>query len=318
VTSRRLLIAGVLLPALLGAGYPEKPLRIVTPFPAGSVTDVLARPLAAKMMEAWGRTVIVDNRAGAGGNLGADIVAKAAPDGYTLLLGTNGTNAINASLYRKMPYDTLRDFAPVSLVATSYLLLVVHPSVPVNSVRDLIALAKRSPGQLNCATAGNGTTPHLASELFKTMAGVNMVHVPYKGSPQVMVDLLAGRADVYFANATTVLPFLNSGRLKFLATSGAKREPSLPDIPTISEAGLPGFEASAWFGLFAPTGTPADIVDRIHGEVARIVTLPDIRKQYANLGLAPVSNTPAEYSAFVSREVAKWAKVVKASGAKAD
>jgi tripartite-type tricarboxylate transporter receptor subunit TctC len=317
---RRLLAAAALLAGLpcLGAGYPDKPIRLVTPFPAGSVADIIARPLGQKLTEAWGQNVIVDNRAGAGGNLGADVVAKAAPDGYTLLLGTNGTNAINATLYTRMPYDTLRDFAPVTLIATGYLLLVVHPSLPVDSVRQLIALAKSKPGQLDYASAGSGTTPHLAGEMFKTMAGVSLVQVPYKGSPQVMVDLLAGRVGIYFANASSVLPHIKTGRLRLLASTGARREPALPDVPTVSESGIPGFEATAWFGMFAPEATPTDVVTKLSNEVVRIIALPDVKAHFDNFGLTSAGGSPEEFSAFVRREVQKWARVVKASGAKVE
>ncbi len=300
------------------AGYPEKPIRIIAPFPAASVTDFVARPIAAKLSEAWGQPVVVDNRPGAGGNLGAEIAAKSPPDGHTLLLGSAPPNAVNASLYRQMPYDTLRDFAPITLTVTTYQMLVVHPSVPVRSVKELIAVAKAKPGQLNYGSGGGGSITHLAAELFKSMAGVQMVHVPYKGSPQYTVDLLAGRIDLVFAGIGPVLPHAKAGRLRLLAVSSDTRDPTLPDVPTVSEAGVPGFDVRIWFGLFAPAGTPPAIIDKLHAEVVRILALPDVKAQYAARGLAATSNSPAEFSAYVKREFDKWAVVVKAAGIRAD
>ncbi|MBI4189410.1 MAG: tripartite tricarboxylate transporter substrate binding protein [Betaproteobacteria bacterium] len=319
--SKPLVCAFTLLAALpcLGAGYPEKAVRIVNPFPPGSVLDVIARPIATKLSEAWGQPVIVDNHAGSGGLLGAEIVAKSPPDGYNLLLGTPGTNAVSASLYKKIPYDTLRDFAPISLAATTYLILVVHPSLPVKSVKELIALAKAKPGQLNYGSGGTGSTTHLAGELFKSMAAVSMVHVPYRGSPQYTVDLVAGRIDLMFAGNLPVLPHIKTGRLRLLAITANTRDPSIPDVPTVSEAGVPGFDVRAWYGLFASAGTPTEIIDKIHAEISRIIKLPDVRAQYAAGGLAPaVSSSPAEFSAYVNSEFHKWAKVVKAAGIRAD
>jgi tripartite-type tricarboxylate transporter receptor subunit TctC len=313
-----------LILSLLAAGtaaaqqYPTRGIRIVTPFPAASVTDVLARPIAQKLSEAWGQSVVVDNRAGAGGIIGAEMVAKAAPDGYTLLLGTNGTNAINQSLYAKLPYDADKSFAPVTIVTNSYLLLVVHPSVPVKSVKDLVALAKAKPGQLTFGSGGSGTTPHLAGELFRAMANVEIVHVPYKGSPQSTLDLLAGRISMIFASAATSLPHARVGKLRVVAMSGAKRDPGLADVPTISESGVPGFEAEPWFGVFAPAGTPAPIVKQLSTEIGRIVALPDVKGQYETLGMAATSSTPEAFQAYVRTEIAKWGKVVKAAKAQAE
>jgi len=296
--------------------YPDRPVRIVAPFPPGSVVDVLARPVAPKLAEAWGQSVVIDNRSGMGGSIGAEIGAKASPDGHTLLMGTNGTNAINMSLYPKMPYDTRKDFAPITRVATSYLLLTFHPSVPVNSVKDLIALAKAKPGQLTFGSAGGGTTPHLAGELFNSMAGVKMTHVTYKGSPQAAIDLIAGRLSLAFGNASTVLPHIRAGKLRAVAITALQRDPALPDLPTIAESGLPGFEATPWFAMFAPAGTPAAVVSKVNAEMVRILALAEIKNHYANLGLTAISSTPAELAEFVEREIVKWAKVVKASGAK--
>ncbi|MGH8619238.1 MAG: Bug family tripartite tricarboxylate transporter substrate binding protein [Burkholderiales bacterium] len=313
-------LAGTLALASVASaqGYPNRPLRIVAPFPPASVTDILARPLGQKLTEAWGQPVVIENRAGAGGAIGAEFVAKAPPDGYTLLMGTNGTNAINASLYPRLAYDPLKDFAPVTLVATSYLLLVVHPSLPVRSVRELIALAKARRGQLSFGSGGSGTTPHLAGELFNTMAGVSMVHVPYKGSPQSTADLLAGRIEMTFSNAAATLPFIRAGRLRVIGISSALRDPALPEVPTIAESGVPGFAAEPWFAVFAPAGTPRDVVQKLNTEIVRIVALPEVRQHYANLGLIASTGTPEQLAATVAAETAKWAKVIKAVGAKVD
>jgi tripartite-type tricarboxylate transporter receptor subunit TctC len=297
--------------------FPVKTIRIVAPFPAASVADVLARPIAQKMNEAWGRPVIVDNRTGAAGNIGADLVAKAPPDGYTLLLGTIGTNAINDALYSRMPYNVRTDFAPVSLVASAYLLLVMHPSVPVRTVKDVIALAKARPGELNFGSAGAGTTPHLAGEMFKYLTGVSMTHIAYKGSPQSAIDLMAGRLDLIFANGTAALPQIRAGRMRLIAISAARRDPGMPEVPTIAET-VPGFEITPWWGLFAPAGTPREVVARLNAETARILALPDVKAGFANLGLIAASSSPEQFGAYVQEEIVRWAKVVKASGARAD
>ena len=300
-----------------GQAFPSKSVRIIAPFPPASVADVLARPLAQKMSETWGQPVIVDNRTGAGGNVGAELVAKSAPDGYTLLLGTTGTHAINAALYAKLPYNAQKDFAPITLVANAYLLLVMHPSVPVRTVKEVVALAKAQPGKLNFGSAGAGTTPHLAGEMFKYLAGVSMTHVAYKGSPQSTIDLMAGRIDLIFSNAAATLPQIRAGRLRLIAISAARRDPATPDIPTIGET-IPGFELTPWWGLLAPAGTPRDVVARLHSESARILALPEIKAHYATLGMAAVSSTPEQFSAYINEETARWAKIVKASGARAD
>jgi tripartite-type tricarboxylate transporter receptor subunit TctC len=307
-----------LLAATVAAqAFPAKPVRIIAPFPPASVADVLARPIAQKMNETWRQPVIVDDRTGAAGSVGADMVAKAPPDGYTLLLGTIGTNAINDALYSKLPYNVRTDFAPVTLVARSYLLLVMHPSVPVRTVKDVIALAKAHPGKLNFGSAGAGTTPHLAGEMFKYLAGVSMTHVAYRGSPQSAIDLLAGRLDLIFANGSAVLPHIRAGKMRLIAISAARRDPEMPDVPTIAET-VPGFEMAPWWGLFAPAGTPGDVVARLNAEAVRILALPDIKASYKNLGLTAVSNTPEQFSSYVQEEIVRWAKVVKASGARAD
>jgi tripartite-type tricarboxylate transporter receptor subunit TctC len=309
--------ASLLAPAVAAQTFPSKTIRIIAPFPAASVADVLARPIAQKMNEAWGQLAIVDNRTGAAGSVGADVVAKAPPDGYTLLLGTIGTNAINDALYSKMPYNVRSDFAPITLVAGTYLLLVMHPSVPVRTVKEVIALAKARPGQLNFGSAGAGTTPHLAGEMFKFLTGVSMTHIAYRGSPQSAIDLLAGRLDLIFANGSASLPHIRAGRMRLIAISAAHRDPAMPGVPTIAET-VPGFEMAPWFGLFAPAGTPRDVVTRLNTETVRILALPDIKTNYAHLGLTAVSSTPEQFSRYVQEEIVRWAKVVKASGARAD
>jgi tripartite-type tricarboxylate transporter receptor subunit TctC len=289
-------------------------MRIVTPFPAGSVTDVIARPIAAKFSETWGQPVVVDNRGGAGGTIAAEIVAKSLPDGHTLLIGALGPNVINASLLKNMPYDSERAFAPITLTATNNLLLTVPLTLPVKSVRELIDLARAKPGQLRYGTPGTGSTPHLSGELFKAMAGIDMVHVPYKGSPQYVVDLLAGRIDVVLGAAGPVLPHVKSGRLRLLAVSSGKRGPAMPDVPTIAEEGVPGFEVIGWYGLFAAAGTPAPVIRKLHAEAARILAQPDLKAIYVTGGLdAVASSSPAEFAAFIRSERDKWAKVIKAA-----
>lgn len=297
--------------------FPTKTMRIVAPFPPASVADILARPIAQKMNESWGQPVIVDNRTGVAGSIGSDLVAKAPPDGYTLLLGTVGTNAINAALYAKLPYNVRTDFAPITLVANAYLLLVMHPSVPVRTVKEVIALAKSRPGQLTFGSAGAGTTPHLAGELFKFMTGVSMIHVPYKGSPQSAIDLMAGRLDLIFANGTAALPHIRTGKMRLIAISAPKRDPALPDVPAIAET-VPGFEMLPWWGLFAPAATPRDVLARLNSETVRILALPDIKSAYANLGMTAVSNTPEQFNTYLQDEITRWAKVIKAAGVRAE
>ena len=289
-------------------------MRILTPFSAGSTTDIVARPIAARLTEAWGQPVVVDNRAGAGGSIAAEIVAKATPDGHTLLIGATGPNAVNPSLIKNMSYDIQRAFAPITLTATNNLLLVVALSVAVKSVRELIDLAKAKPGQLRFASPGTGSSPHLAGELFKSLAGIDMVHVPYKGSPQYVIDLLAARIDLSIGAAGPVLPHVKSGRLRLLGVSASKRDPAMPDVPTISEAGAPGFEVIGWYGLLTTAGTPALIVNKLHAEVVRILALPDVKAIYVNGGMeATVSNSLAEFAAYIQKERDKWAKVIKAA-----
>ncbi len=306
--------AALAVTAACAGGYPEKPVRILTPFSAGSVTDILARPLAAKLSEAWGEPVVVDNRTGAGGAIAAEIVAKATPDGYTLLVGATGPTVVNPLLVKSLAYDTRRAFTPVTLVATNYLLLTVPPSLPAKSVRELIEFARAKPGQLRFGSPGIGSSPHLAGELLKAMAGIDMVHVAYKGSPQYTVDLLAGRIDLVFAAAGALLPHVKSGRLRLLAVGSANRDPAMPDIPTVNEAGVPGFDVTGWYGLLTTAGTPAPVIRKLFTELARILAAPDVKTLYANAGLNPaVSASPAEFAAYIESERGKWAKVIQAA-----
>ena len=298
--------------------YPTKPIRLVVPFPAGGATDILAREVAKHLTDAWGQSVVVDNRPGAGGNIGSELVAKSAPDGYTLEMGTVGTHAINASLYSKMPYDHVKDFVPVILVAGVPNVLEVNPSVPVNSVQELIAYAKANPGKLNFASSGSGTSIHLSGELFKVMAGVQMTHVPYKGSAPALADLLGGQVQLMFDNLPPSLPQIKAGKLRALAVTSATRAPALPDVPTVAEAGLPGFEASSWFGVLAPAGTPPAIVAKLNAEIAKWLTSPEAKEKLASVGANIAGGTPEDFARHIQAETAKWAKVVKESGAKVD
>jgi tripartite-type tricarboxylate transporter receptor subunit TctC len=312
-------LSAIVPPAAAQApAYPTKPIRIVVPFPPGGATDILAREVAQKLNEAWGQQVIVDNRPGAGGNIGSELVAKAAPDGYTLEMGTVGTHAINASLYAKMPYDNVKDFVPIILVAGVPNVLEVNPSLPVNSVAELIAYAKANPGKLNFASSGNGTSIHLSGELFKAMAGVEMTHVPYKGSAPALQDLIAGQVQLMFDNLPPSLPQIKAGKLRALAVTSSVRAPALPDVPTVAEAGLPGFEASSWFGLLAPAGTSPAIVAKINAEVAKWLATPEAKENLAKQGANAAGGTPEDFAKHIAAETAKWAKVVKASGAKID
>ena len=318
--ARALAAALIVVAAPLSSGqaaYPTKPVRLVVPFPAGGTTDLLARAAAQKLSEAWGQQVIVDNRPGAAGNIGAELVAKSAPDGYTLLMGTVGTHAINASLYAKMPYDHVKDFTPVILVAGVPNVLVVNPQVPVNSVPELIAYAKANPGKLNFASSGSGTSIHLSGELFKTMTGVQMTHVPYKGSAPALTDLIGGQVQVMFDNLPSSLAFIKAGKLRAIAVTSTTRAAALPDVPTVADT-VPGFEASSWFGILAPAGTPRDIVMKINGETAKWLASPDAKEKLAAQGANVASGTPEDFAKHIQAETAKWAKVVKESGAKVD
>ena len=311
-------IAAFTLAGHAQAPYPSKPIRLVVPFPAGGTTDILARAVAQKLTESTGQPVVVDNRPGAGGNIGAELVARSAPDGYTLLMGTVGTHAINPSLYVKMPYDHVRDFAPVILVAGVPNVLVVNPALPVNSVQELIAYGRANPGKLNFASSGSGTSIHLSGELFKTMAGVQMTHVPYKGSSPALQDLVGGQVQLMFDNLPSSLALIKAGKLKALAVTSTQRSGVLPDVPTVAEAGLPGFEASSWFGVLAPAGTPKDAIAKLYGEIARWLATSEAKEKLAGQGAIAAGLSPDDFARYITAETAKWQKVVKESGAKVD
>jgi len=290
--------------------YPNKPVRIIVPFPAGGSADTLARTIGQKLTESFGQQVLIDNRPGAGGNIGTDAAAKSAPDGYTLLM-TPSSIISNPSLYSKLSYDPMKDLMPVTEVAWTPNILVVHPSVPANSVKELIALAKSKPGQLSYASGGNGATNHLAGELFKSMTGIDMVHIPYKGNPVAVLDVLNGQVGVMFDFMITSLPHVKAGKLRALAVTGAKRSPQLPDLPTVAEAGVPGFEAGTWFAVLAPAGTPAAIVKQLNNEIVKILNLPDVKERLYQLGAEPRSGTPEQLATLMKQDMAKWAKVIK-------
>jgi tripartite-type tricarboxylate transporter receptor subunit TctC len=317
----RLLIAVATLAAAQAAWpqniYPAKPVRVVLGFPPASAADLVARIVGAKMGDAFNQQLVIDNRPGASSNIATEAVVRAPADGYTLLMGTIA-NTINASLYTKLPFDFARDLTPIAAVASVPNLLVVHPSLPVRSVQDLIKTAKAKPGEILYGSSGNGTGPHLSGELFNLMAHVKLVHIPYKGSPQAMTDLLGGRVMVMFSPASTALPHIKAGTLRALASSGAQRTASAPELPTIAEAGLPGFETTVWFGLLAPANTPRDIVERLNKEVGRALNDADVKKQFATQGIDAMGGTPEQFAAYIRDETAKWARVVQASGAKLD
>lgn len=311
-------LAGWVAP-VVAQGYPNKSVRIVAPFSAGGSTDVLTRIVSLKLYERWGHTVIVDNRVGASGNIGAEYVAKlSAPDGYTLLMA-GAPHAIGVSLFRSLRYDLVKDLVPISAVATFPSVIVVHPSLPVKTVKDLIALARARPGELNFGSPNIGSPNHLAMELFKTMAKVNMVHIPYKGgSGQMVGDLMAGQVQLASMGFPPAIPQVKAGRLRAIAVTGAKRSPLLPEVPTVSEAGLSGFEVSSWYGLFGPAGLSKDIITKVNGDTAALLALADVKERLAGLGAEPAPMSPEEFGRYVRGEIAKWAKVVKESGAKVD
>ena len=307
------------------SGWPTKPVHLVVPFAAGGTTDILARAIAPELQRVFGQPFVVDNKPGAGGNTGAADVARSAADGHTILMGTVGTHAINPSLYPKMPYDHVKDFAPITLVAGVPNVVVMNPAsaerYKVATLADLFRAARANPGKLNVASSGNGTSIHLAAELYKSMTGTFMLHLPYRGSGPALIDLIAGNVDLMFDNLPSALPHIKSGRLKALAVTSSKRSVALPDVPTVAEAGGPmlsSFEASSWFGLFAPAGTPADIVNRLQQETARAMAQPAVNERLMAQGALPGGQPPAEFASFINAETQKWAQVVKASGAKID
>jgi tripartite-type tricarboxylate transporter receptor subunit TctC len=304
--------------SLTAQGYPARPVRFVVPVASGGATDILTRALGQRLSSTWGQQVLVDNRPGGGSNVGFEVAAQAPADGHTLLMA-QPPFTVNVSLYRKLAYDPLRDFSAITLAATGANVLVIHPSVPAYTLKEFIALAKSKPGQMNYASSGNGTSPHLSGELFKAMAGVNIVHIPYKGAGASVTDLLGGHVDLAFLSLTSVVPQIKAKRLRALAITSAKRTALMPEMPTFAEAGLAGFEVTGWYGVMAPAGTPKDVIARLYADITRALTQPELVQTLASFGLEPaISSSPEEFGAYLRTEIAKWAKVVKASGAKAD
>ena len=306
-------------PAGKGASdYPSRPIRFVIPYtPAGSA-DIFARVISPKMTEALGQQVVVDNRGGSSGIIGTEIAARAPADGYTLLMGITANMTINPSLYAKLPYDPVRDFTPITLVATAPYALVTPPSLPARSVKELLALAKAKPGELAFSSDGNGSIGHLGGELFASMADVKLLHVPYKTTAQIFADLMSGQVQLMFLGAVSSQPHVKSGKLRALAVSSSKRFALMPDTPTVAEAGVPGFELTGWYGVYVPAGTPRPIVNRLHGDIVRVLNQPDVRERLSGMGAELVGNTPEQFAAFMQSEIAKWARAVKLSGAKAE
>jgi len=300
------------------ASYPNKPIRIIVPFAVGGIADTFGRTIGIKLTEAWGQPVVIDNRTGAGGNIGADLVAKAPPDGYTLVMGNNGTHAVNVSLFKTIPFDPIKDFVPVAHVLEAEGLLVVNPSIKANSVREVLEMARAQPGKLSYASGGLGTTSHLAGELFKSTGKVDIVHVPYKGNSPAIADLLSGQTQMSFATMPTVLPQVKAGKLRALASIGLARTVALPDVPTVAESGLPGFEVSNWIGLFAPAGTSPEIVAKLNAEVQKIMRSPDVQKRLETEGARFIPTTPGQFASFQRDELAKWAKIIKDANIKAE
>ena len=315
-----LAICGCAAITAIAQTYPSHSIRFVVTFPPGGTTDILAREIGAQLQERWKQTVVIDNRPGAGGNLGADIVAKAPPDGYAILLGTNGTHAINPSLYTKMPYDAIKDFAPITLVASVPNIFISHPSFPARNIKDLVKLAKAQPGKIVYASSGTGTAQHLSVELLKSLAQIDMVHVPYKGASPAVVAVLSG--EVAFScpslPSAGIANHVAAGRLIGLAVTGAKRSPTIPNVPTMIESGYPTFDVVTWFGVLAPGGTSPEIVNKLNGEIIRILAVPAVRERLAGQGIDIITSTPQQYLDYIKSETARWAKVVKASGAKLD
>ena len=327
--TRRFALGSIASAAVLGAGllthtaamaqaYPTKPVTIIVPFAAGGTTDILARIIGQALTAELGQSVVVDNRAGAGGNIGGQAAAKATPDGHTLFMGTVGTHAINASLYKKMPFDPVKDFAPLTRVANVPNLLVANPAQPYKSVKDLITYAKANPGKVNFGSSGNGSSIHLSGELFKSLAKVDMQHVPYKGSAPAVTDLLGNQIGIMFDNMPSAIQHVRSGKLVPLAVITAKRSPELPNVPTIAEAGVPGYEATSWFGMFAPAGTPAPVLAKLNAAIVKVLAQPDVKKKINEQGAEVYSETPEQFAAFIQAESVKWGKVVKESGASLD
>jgi tripartite-type tricarboxylate transporter receptor subunit TctC len=311
-------IAAFIASGAFAQSYPTKPVRLVVPFPPGGAPDLVARSLGPRLNEELGQPVVVDNRAGAAGIIGMEIVSKSPPDGHVLVMGSAGPVAINPGLYKKLSYDVLRDFAPISRVTALPFLLVVHPSLPVKSVKDLLALAKAKPGQLNYGSPGNGTTTHLATELLKSVTGMKITHIPYKGVAAAATDLMGGQVQILSGDLNTMLPHVKSGRMRGIAVTSEARSPLLPDMPTVAESGVPGFEATGWTGLLAPAGTPPAIVQRLSATVAKALATPETRTRVGALGGEVASSTPEQFAAYIRSEIAKWGKLIKGLGIEGD
>ena len=312
---RHAVAAAVLGFAITGAfaqSYPTRPVRIIVPFPPGGGTDIISRTVAQKLSETWSQPVVIDNRGGANGIIGTDIGAKSKPDGYTLLV-VIATHAINPSLYTKLPYDTGKDFAPITLMAQYPFIITVHPSLPARNVKELIALAKQKPGQLAYASSGNGSGPHLGFELFKTMANIDVVHVPYKGAGPANIDLIAGQVQVFLNNFLAAMPYIKSGRIRVLAVTSTGRSQAMPNLPTVAESGLPGYEVIGWYALLAPAGTPQAILAKVHADTAAALKVPAVHNRLTSEGADPVGSPPEAFSKFLAAEIAKWARVAKAA-----
>ena len=305
--------AGWPVPAAAQQAYPSKPVRIISPFPPGGGNDALCRIVAQKLVEGLKQQVIVENRAGANGIVGTEVAARSAPDGYTIVLIPSG-HAVNATLYRKLPFDSIRDFAPITLAGSSPLVLAVHPSLPVKSVKELVALARARPGQLTYVSAGVGASGHLGGALFETLTGTKMVHIPYKGMALAITDLMSGQVSLTFGTSLSVIPHARSGRLRALATTGARRSPALPDLPTVAEAGVPGYEASLWYGFVGPARLPPEVVRRLNSAIVAVLGLPDVRDRLASQGVDPQPTTPEEFAQLLASDVERWAKVIQRAG----
>jgi len=309
-------LATAAAPAAIAQPYPSKPVRVIVPFTAGGTTDILARILAQKLTESFGQTVVVENRVGAGGVVGMDFVAKSPPDGYTIVLGSTSSTAVNVALYPKMPYDPQKDLVPIMQVATGPFVLAVHPSLPVRNVKDLVALARARPGELNFGSSGNGTSLHLAAEMLKSMTGIRMTHVPYKGVSAAVPDLVAGTLQLMFSDMPAFSAYVKAGRLRAIAATTAKRSAVLPELPTIAESGVPGYEATSWYGFLASTGTSREVIGRFNAESTRALGLADVRERFTTLGVEPMAGTPEAFGSYVAAEIRRWGEVVKAAGVK--
>jgi len=322
--ARRLVVTAAAVFGILAAGgvaaqtYPARAVRMIVPFPPGGGADIVARIYAQKLAEGWGQQVLVDNRAGAAGNIGTELATKAAPDGYTLYMGTLGTMTVNASLYRNLAFDVARDLAPLTKLVDVHFVLVAHPSLPVRSVKDLIALARARPGQINFSSSGAGGAPHLSAELFKSLTRVNLVHIPYKGSGPSFADLLGGHVSITFDSLVQALPYVRDGRLRALAVLGARRSPLVPEVPTMMEAGVAGYELTNWFGMALPARTPRELIDRLHADFLRVSQMPDLRERLLGMGAEPIASRPDEFAALLEADRAKWARIVKEAGIRAE